>query len=174
MRLCGIRQILLLSMSASVVYVGSALAVRISGDLNEFNGYTLEAPLSRYPGLKLVRSWTTDFVKEVGLYENPHTVPVINGVSFVSARYRFADGSLESIHLNYESRANREKLLSWIEEHYGRLLPVERKMINQVEWHGDHMTITLSYDPGTSQGTLWFISPTLHHLVNKNINDMTE
>jgi hypothetical protein len=29
-------------------------------------------------------------------------------------------------------------------------------------------------DPNTKGGTLWFISPTLHHLVNKNINDMTE
>jgi hypothetical protein len=154
--------------------VQRALAVRISGDLNEFNGYTMEAPLSRYPSLHLVRAWSTDFVEEVGLYESPQEAPTVNGVSFVNARYRFADGRLESIQLMYERRENREKLLKWIEEHYGKLLPAERKMINQVEWHGDRLAITLSFDPNTKEGNLWFISPTLHHLVNKNINDMTE
>ena len=150
-------------------------AVRISGELNEFRGYTMEAPLSAYPHLKQVKTWNTDFVKEVGLYEDPREVPTIDGVVFNAAQYRFADSKLESINLSFEGRENRDRLLKWIEQHYGRLLPAERKrMINQVEWHGDRLSITLSYNSETSLGTLWFISPTLHHLVNKNINDMTE
>jgi hypothetical protein len=149
-------------------------AIRISGELNEFNGYVMEAPLGRYPSLTLIKTWSTDFVEEVGLYENPREMPTIDGVSFLTARYRFANAQLESIQLTYRARENRERLLKWIEERYGKLLPAERKMINQVEWHGDRLTIALSYDSNTGQGNLWFISPTLHHLVNKNINDMTE
>ena len=156
------------------LYPGPSSAIRISGELNEFNGYVMEAPLASYPSLKLIKAWSTDFVQEVGLYENPLETPTINGVSFLSARYRFANARLESIYLVYQERESREKLLKWIEEHYGKLLPSERKMINQVEWHGDRLTIALSFDSNTKQGTLWFISPTLHHLVNNNINDMTE
>ena len=155
--------------------VAPSYAVRISGELNEFRGYKMEAPLSAYPHLKQVKTWNTDFVKEVGLYEDPREVPTIDGVVFNAAQYRFADSKLESINLSFEGRENRDRLLKWIEQHYGRLLPAERKrMINQVEWHGDRLSITLSYNSETSLGTLWFISPTLHHLVNKNINDMTE
>jgi hypothetical protein len=166
--------IMLLGIAWTGLAAGPAQSVRIDGELNEFNGFVMEAPLSRYPGLKMVRSWSTDFVQEVGLYENPQEVPNINGVSFLSASYRFADGRLESVQLIYQGRENRDKLLKWIEEQYGKLMPAERKMVNQVEWHGDSLTISLSLDPNTKRGTLWFFSPTLHHLVNKNINDMTE
>jgi hypothetical protein len=134
----------------------------------------MEAPLSRYPDLKQVKTWSTDFVKEVGLYENAQVPPEINGVRFSTAQYRFADSRLESINLGFEGRENRERLLVWIEQQYGKLLPIERKMINQVEWHGDRLSIALSYNAETNLGRLWFISPVLHHLVNKNINDMTE
>jgi hypothetical protein len=160
--------------------IGTALSgvpshgVRINGELNEFNGYIMEAPRSRYPDLKQVKTWSTDFVKEVGLYENAQERPTINGVQFSTAQYRFADSRLESINLGFEGRENRDRLLAWIEQQYGKLLPIERKMINQVEWHGDRLSIALSYNSETNLGTLWFISPTLHHLVNKNINDMTE
>jgi hypothetical protein len=154
--------------------MGSSYAVRIKGEFNEFNGFTMESSLSRYPNLKQVKTWNTDFVKEVGLYENPQETPMINGVRLTDGQYRFADSLLESINLTFEGRENRDRLMQWIEQHYGRLLPAERKMINQVEWHGDHLSITLSYNPETNLGRLWFISPTLHHLVNKNINDMTE
>ncbi|HEY3197157.1 MAG TPA: hypothetical protein VGJ57_04000 [Nitrospirales bacterium] len=164
----------LLSVAGTGFYVDRSFAVRINGDLNEFNGYTMEAPLSLYPDLKQVKTWSTDFVKEVGLYENPQEPPIINGTRFTAAQYRFADSRLESINLEFEGRENRDRLLKWIEQHYGKLLPIERKMINQVEWHGDRLTIALSYNPETTLGRLWFISPTLHHLVNKNINDMTE
>ena len=167
--------ILLLTVTGIIVSVLPSYGVRISGELNEFSGYTMEAPLSDYPHLRQVKTWNTDFVQEVGLYENPHEVPTIDGVAFNTAQYRFADSKLESIYLLFEGRANRDRLLKWIEQHYGRLLPAERKMmINQVEWHGDRLAITLSYNPETSLGSLWFISPTLHHLINKNINDMTE
>ena len=165
---------LLLGVAITVLSAAPAYAVRISGELNEFGGYRMEAPLSAYPHLRQVKTWNTDFVQEVGLYENPQEVPTIDGVVFNAAQYRFADSKLESINLSFEGRENRDRLLRWIEQHYGKLLPAERKMINQVEWHGDRLTITLSYNPETSLGKLWFISPTLHHLVNKNINDMTE
>jgi len=166
--------ILLLSVMGTALSAVPSQGVRINGELNEFNGYIMEAPLSRYPDLKQVKTWSTDFVKEVGLYENSQEPPTINGIRFSTAQYRFADSRLESINLEFEGRENRDRLLTWIEQHYGKLLPVERKMINQVEWHGDRLSIALSYNPETNLGRLWFISPVLHHLVNKNINDMTE
>jgi hypothetical protein len=167
--------ILLFAIAGIGVNVAPSYAVRISGELNEFRGYRMEAPLSAYPQLRQLKTWNTDFVKEVGLYENPQEIPTVDGVVFNTAQFRFADSKLESINLSFEGRENRDRLLKWIEQHYGSLLPAERKrMINQVEWHGDRLTITLSYNPESSRGTLWFISPTLHHLVNKNINDMTE
>jgi hypothetical protein len=166
--------ILLLSVMGTALSAVPSHGVRINGELNEFNGYIMEAPLSQYPDLKQVKIWSTDFVKEVGLYENAQEPPAINGVRFSTAHYRFADSRLESINLGFEGRENRDRLLAWVEQHYGKLLPIERKMINQVEWHGDRLSIALSYNPETNLGRLWFISPTLHHLVNKNINDMTE
>jgi hypothetical protein len=165
---------LLLGVAITVLSAAPAYAVRISGELNEFRGYKMEAPLSAYPHLRQVKTWNTDFVQEVGLYENPLEVQTIDEVVFNNTQYRFADSKLESINLSFEGRENRDRLLKWIEQHYGKVLPAERKMINQVEWHGDRLAITLSYNPETSLGRLWFISPTLHHLVNKNINDMTE
>ena len=173
----GLRKLIVLLFAAAggtVLTVVPSHAVRISGELDEFRGYKMEAPLSAYPNLRQVKTWSTDFVQEVGLYESSDEIPTIDGVFFSAAQYRFADSKLESINLSFEGRGSRDRLLKWIEQHYGKLLSIERKMINQVEWHGDRLTITLSYNPETTLGRLWFISPTLHHLVNKNINDMTE
>src|SRR2546427_6025818 len=61
---------------------GPSYGIRISGELNDFNGYVMEAPLTHYPSLKLIKTWSTDFVKEVGLYENPGEKPAVGGVSF--------------------------------------------------------------------------------------------
>ena len=64
--------------------------------------------------------------------------------------------------------------MQWIEEHYGKVSRAERKMINQVEWHGDLLAITLSYDTSTKEGHLWFISPPLHRLVNEGTGAMPD
>ncbi len=88
----------------TIVNVAPSYAVRISGELNEFRGYKMEAPLSAYPQLRQVKTWNTDFVKEVGLYENPQEIPTIDGVAFDKAQYRFADSKLESINLSFEGR----------------------------------------------------------------------
>jgi hypothetical protein len=105
----------------------------------------------------------------VGLYEKPGETLVLNGVAIQQVRYRFADGRLECIKLSYEGFENRHKLLQWIEEHYGKLPPPERRMIPQVLWHGDRLTITLSFNKNTQRGTLWFASPDLHNMVNKSL-----
>ena len=89
----------------------TAEAGRIPDDPIVFNGYSLEAPLSSYPSLKLIEAWNADFVREVGLYEKPRETLSLNGVSFTKIRYRFADQQLESIQLTYAGRDNRDKLL---------------------------------------------------------------
>jgi hypothetical protein len=171
----AILSLIFLALVPMVWYAGNADAVRIKPELNEFNGYVMESSPSRYSSLKELKTWSTDFVKEVRLYENPQETVTLNGVPLKAARYRFTDSKLESIHLIYEGdREYRDRLVNWLEEHYGKLLPAERKMVKQVEWHGDRLTIALSYDLESKHGSLWFISPTLHHLINRNINDMTE
>ncbi|TAL08555.1 MAG: hypothetical protein EPO02_12575 [Nitrospirae bacterium] len=159
---------------ASVLLLAPARSARIPDGQNVFNGYAMGGPLSRYPALQKVKSWTTEFVKEVGLYENPGEETVLNGVSFGKARYRFADGQLESIDLTYTGRENRDKLMRWLEERYGKLIPAERKMVTQVEWHGDVMAITLSYNHAANKGTLFVASPELHHRIHKSIASMTD
>jgi hypothetical protein len=146
-----------------------AEAGQLRDDLNAFNGYTLETPLASYPSFKLIETWSGDFVQEVSLYENPGEALTLNGVSFLKVRYRFADGRLECIQLVYEGLDNRNRLLQWLEEHYGRLPVPERRTIPQVLWHGDQLTITLNFNKHTQRGTLWFASPALHDLVNKSL-----
>jgi hypothetical protein len=151
----------------TIVLADAATAASIANNMNTFKEYVMEAPVSQYPYLKLIRVASTDLVQELGLYENPEEDVSLNGVSFRKVRYRFADRRLESIQLVYEGRENREKLLQWLEEHYGTLTRPERKMVNQVEWHGDLLAITLSYNSMIKEGHLWFISPPLHRLVNE-------
>ncbi len=73
---------------------------------------------------------------------------------------------MESIHLRYEGRDNRERLMAWLEERFGRLSISERKMLNSVQWFGDKTTVTLTYNPRTQEGAVWFTSQVLNHLFN--------
>ncbi len=156
-------------MLAVSCWVTPAWAGQIGDQLNSFNGYALETPLASYPSFKLIETWSGDFVREVSLYENPGENLTLNGVSFLKVRYRFADGRLECIQLVYEGLDNREKLLQWLEERYGKLPLPERRTIPQVLWNGDQLTITLSYNKHAKRGTLWFASPALHDMVNKSL-----
>ena len=169
-----VRKSILLSALIAGLCLYPAGAARIQDELHEFNGYTLETPLSVYPSLKLIRSWSTDFMQEVGMYENPGEVVTVNGVSLTKGRYRFVNRQLESMHLTYEGRENRDKLMRWLEEHYGKLTSYERKMVNQIEWHGGRMAITLSYNFTTNQGALRFVSPDLSQLVDESIGSMPD
>ena len=152
-----------------VVGAMPAWAGQIGDQHNSFNGYTLETPLATYPSFKLIDRWSGDFVQDVSLWENPGENLTLNGVSFLKVRYRFADGRLECIQLVYEGLDNRNRLLQWVEEHYGQLPAPERRTIPQVLWHGDKLTITLNFNTHTQRGTLWFASPALHDLVNKSL-----
>ena len=142
-------------------------SAQLSSEFNAFNGYTLESPASSYPSLRLVRQYSTDFVQEVTIYELPGEHLTVEGVVCNQVHYRFADGLLESIQLTYEGRENRDRLLDWIEAHYGKLPPRESRIIAQVMWHGEKMMIMLNYNRSYDQGTLWFISPTLHKEINR-------
>ena len=169
-----VRKSILLSALIAGLCLDPAGAARIQDELHEFNGYALETPVSTYPSLKLIRTWSTDFMQGVGMYENPGEVLTVNGVPLTKGRYRFVNSRLESIHLTYEGRANRDKLMRWLEEQYGKVTSYERKMVNQVEWHGDRMAITLSYNFTTNQGTLRFVSPDLSQLVDESIGSMPD
>ena len=144
----------------------SSLAGRIANNADSFKGYIMESPLSEYPSLTRVDTRAGEFVRHIGIYEDRSETITINGVSFSRVRYRFADTKLESIQLVYQGRENRERLREWIEDTYGKLPPQERRMVNQVEWHGDRMVISLSYNGALNQGSLWFTSPDLHRLLH--------
>lgn len=156
------------------LWLGAAEAAPIREGLNSFNGYVLEMPLSHHPSLKLLKRWSTEYVQEVGVYENPGERLTLDGIDLQKIQYRFTDGRLESVQLMYQGRANRDKLVKWIEERYGRLTPPERKTVRRLVWLGDQMAITLSFDPEHDQGKVWFFSPQLFRSINMTVNSMPD
>ena len=56
-------------------------AAPLKDDQNAFNGYVMEAPLSQYPTLRVLKTWSAEFVNEVGEYEQPGEALTLNGVS---------------------------------------------------------------------------------------------
>lgn len=132
------------------------LAGKITNEPHGFNGYTWGTRNAEHPSLKLLPDPEAAHpLPGVEVYENPGEVLTVNGVTFTKVYYRFYKGQLGNIQLSYEGRENREKLLKWIEENYGKLPPAERKQ-KQVEWHGQNTVITLGYDVTNNQGGLWF------------------
>jgi len=161
-------RILLLCVLAGALPIEPAWGAKIKDDPNGFNGNTWGADLAAYPSMKLVKDLgSTDFVEEAGVYMNSGESLTLNEVSFTEIRYRFIDKQLESIELKYEGRENRDKLMRWIEEQFGKLSSHERKMVMNVQWFGEKTTITLSYNPNTKLGSLWFISQVLNHRFNE-------
>jgi hypothetical protein len=153
---------------ACVLSIGfAANAARIKEDPNGFNGHQWGAPLAAYPGFKHLQDLgSTDFVAKAGVYENPEEVLTLNDVPIKAVRYRFINEQMESINLRYEGRNNRERLMAWLEERFGKLSLSERKMLNSVQWFGDKTTVTLTYNPRTQEGAVWFTSQVLNHLFN--------
>ncbi len=149
----------------------SAGAARILDDPNGFNGYAWGTSHSIYPALQHVEEvGSTGSGEKFGVYEKPGEVVTLNGVPLTKVRYRFVGDGLESIVLSYEGRENRDKLMRWLEEQYGKLTPAERRMLGQVEWLGDKTEITLSYNLGRKDGALLFISRVLGERIrNSNL-----
>ena len=155
----------ILAVGLPIAPAGSA---KIPEDSGGFNGYTWGAPLDKFTGFKLIQDLgSTDFVKNIGVYENPGETLTLNGVPFNTIRYRFVENQLESISLRYTGRDNRDKLVRWLEERYGKLTSHERKMVNAILWYGDKTTINLKYDAMTQQGMLYFLSQALSHRFNE-------
>ena len=148
---------LALCLLAATLWAEPAVAARITNEPDGFNGYTWGASRSQYPSLKPV----TDPILGnplpfVEVYENPGEVVVRNGVTFTQVYYRFHKDRLGNIQLSYEGRENRERLMQWIQEEYGKAPFVERRQ-KHIEWHGEDLVITLGYDVLTGKGRLWFI-----------------
>jgi hypothetical protein len=161
----GVLVLFILVVGLSVTPVEAA---KITDDPGGFNGRAWGTPLAKFPAFKLVKDLgSTDFVKDVGVYENPGETLTLNEVSLDTIRYRFVENQLESVSLRYAGRENRDKLMRWLEERYGQLTSHERKMINAILWYGDKTTINLKYDPVTQQGTLYFLSQVLNHKFNE-------
>jgi hypothetical protein len=150
-----------------ILLLPGIIGAQLGGELESFNGYTLESPTAAYPSLRLVGRYRTDFVQDVTVYELPGEQLTLEGVLCSQVRYRFADGLLESVQLTYKGRENRDRLLGWVEANYGKLPSQERRIIAQVMWHGEKMMIMLNYNRSYDQGTLWFISPRLHKEMNR-------
>jgi hypothetical protein len=156
---------LIFLMGASITPVRAA---NIPKDPGGFNGYAWGTPLVQFPGFKLIKDLgSTDFVKDIGVYENPGETLTLNEVPMATIRYRFVENQLESVELRYTGRENRDKLARWLEEQYGKLTAHERKMINAILWYGDTTVINLKYDVVTKEGTLYFLSRALSHKFNE-------
>jgi len=100
--------------------------------------------------------------QQVDIYDRSPVGIFLNGASLTRIRYRFLDNKLESVQLSYEGRANHDSLLQLMEDRYGRLTPGERKLVARAEWDGFETTVTLSFDPDTGLGSLWFSSTMLN------------
>lgn len=153
---------------------GQLQAEEVEVAVNSFNGYILESPASEFESLNAVEHYSTEFVQDVTVYEKRGELLTLDAVPLKTVRYRFANGLLESIQLTYAGRDNREKLLGWIEAHYGRLPSRERKILSQVMWHGEKMLIMLNYNRSYDQGTLWFVSPSLHREINRTTGSIPD
>ena len=146
-------------------------AARITNEPTGFNGYTWGTPLAQLSGLTLVADpKIAEPLPGVEVYEKPGEVLTLNGVTFTQVLYRFYKGQLGGIQLTYEGKENREKLIQWIEEQYGKLPPPERKQINLIEWHGAETVISLGYNPATNLGRLWFTYLVLTPFDNSTTN----
>jgi hypothetical protein len=152
------------------LWVELALAAVITNEPAGFNGYAWGARISEHPSLKLMSDPALAHpLPGVDVYENPSATLTLNGVTFTKIQYRFYKDQLGAIHLTYEGRENRNKLLHWIEEQFGKLPLPERKQKN-IEWHGANTVINLGYDVTTNQGRLWFIYLLLTPFDNSTTN----
>jgi len=160
-----VKGVLALSVLASILVSGPVLAVRITNEPNGFNEYTWGSPLASFPALQQTRELgKAESGERISVCEKPGEVLTLNGVALNRIHYRFVDGQLESIVLSYEGRESRDKLMQWVEEHYGKLTPPERRLqFTQVEWLGEKTEVTLSYYHIRKEGTLLFISPVLRY-----------
>src|SRR5205085_3262236 len=87
------------------VSVGLASAAQIAKDPGGFNGYTWGTPLAKLPAMKLLQDLgSTDFVNNIGVYENPGETLTLNEVPLSKIRYRFVENQLESIISIYDGR----------------------------------------------------------------------
>ena len=157
---------------ACVLVLGLAMdvaeAVKMKDDPNGFNGHTWGATLATYSSMKLLKDLgNTDFVEKAGLYEIPGEIVTLTGVTFTKIQYRFIDEQLESIELKYEGPENREKLVRWLEDQYGKIPIHERRKASTVQWFGDKTTVSLSFDAVTKGGTLFSVSQVLNHRFNE-------
>src|SRR5213592_4551998 len=155
-----VKGLLALSVLPSILASDLAHAVRITNEPNGFNEYTWGAPLASFPALQQTRELgRAEGGERINVYEKPG-----DGLTLNRIRYRFVDGQLESIALSYEGRESRDKLLQWVEEHYGKLTPPERRVqFTQVEWLGEKTEVTMSYNHIKKEGMLLFISPVLRY-----------
>jgi hypothetical protein len=161
-------QIGAVALVVATVLAAQVHAAKINKDPNGFKEYRWGSSLAGDSSFRLVKDLgSTDFVSTAGVYEKPGETLTLNGVPIIQIRYRFIDELLESVQLQYEGRENRDHLLHWLEERFGKVSASERKMINVVQWFGEHTTVTLTYDPRTRRGKLWFMSQALNHRFNE-------
>jgi hypothetical protein len=169
-----IRRNVLLVVGVVVLWAGEVPAQQLAGSIPSFNGYILGSPVSGVGSLNVVEHYSTEFVQDVTVYEKPGEQLILDEVPVKTVRFRCANGLLESIQLTYEGRENREKLLRWIEQRYGKLPSKERRILSQVMWHGEQMLIMLNYNRSYDQGTLWFVSPSLHREINRTTGSIPD
>jgi hypothetical protein len=145
---------------------GLAWSVETNDEPNGFNDYVWGMSASAYPGLQPAENHGIAKTT-VKFFTIPGERVTLNEVVLTDILYRFVEDHLVGIQLNYQGRKNRDLVMRWVEEHYGRLTSSERKMLNQVEWHGTNTVVSLSYNRPSDKGQLVFMSPALTHKYNE-------
>jgi hypothetical protein len=161
----GFPQFLLLFIALFGVSVSEppAFALLIQNEPSGFRGNEWGASPKECASLTFVTAQgVTVSGQQVDIYDRSPVGISLNGAALTRIRYRFLDNKLESVQLSYEGRANRDRLLQLMEDRYGRLTPGERKLLARAEWDGFETTVTLSFDPDTGLGSLWFSSTMLN------------
>jgi hypothetical protein len=140
-----------------------AFALLIHDEASGFRGNEWGASPKECASLTFVSGQgLTESGQQVDIYDRSPVGISLNGATPTRIRYRFLDNKLESVQVNYEGRANRDRLLQLMEDRYGRLTPGERKLVARAEWDGFETTVTLSFNPDTGLGSLWFSSTMLN------------
>jgi hypothetical protein len=155
--------LLLFIMLFGVSFSQSVFALLIHDEASGFRGNQWGDSPKECASLTFVSNQgVTESGQQVDLYDRSPVGISLNGATPTRIRYRFLDNKLESVQVSFEGRVNRDRLLQLMEDRYGRLTPGERKLVTRAEWDGFETTVTLSFNPDTGLGSLWFTSTMLN------------
>lgn len=108
-------------------------------------------------------------------YERRNGPPVLNVGPLDSVRYIAIDGEFARVTVRYHGKATHDRVLTFLEEHYGPLDHTPGQMVRglnqQFNWRGPETEINLTYEGLKEQGFLFFDSRRLAPRFNDTVTD---